>query len=52
MKKTKRECEDCGEEVPTPERRSRCPACELMVCLWCFHHIHGHMLRAGKEKRS
>lgn len=32
-------CEDpnCGEEVV---RRTRCPNCKLLVCAWCFNHVH------------
>lgn len=33
-----RECEDCGEEVPY--RRLRCRRCRLLVCSWCYGHIH------------
>ena len=39
--KDKRECEDCGEEIPKGRRRTRCPKCGLLVCVWCFHHVHG-----------
>ncbi len=31
-------CEDCGEEV---RRRILCYHCGDLVCLWCWHHVHG-----------
>jgi hypothetical protein len=33
-------CEDehCGDE--TPYRRFRCWHCGLLVCGWCWNHIH------------
>lgn len=30
-------CEDCSDEC---KRRKKCPACELKVCIWCWHHVH------------
>jgi hypothetical protein len=32
------EDEDCGEES---SRRVRCFHCGLLVCGWCWHHVHG-----------
>lgn len=32
-----KECEDCGDAVT---RRSRCRCCGIMVCRWCYHHVH------------
>ena len=34
------DCEDsdCGEEV---RRRVLCYHCGLLVCPWCWHHLHG-----------
>jgi hypothetical protein len=34
------ECEDCGDETAPGERRKRCHHCSLMVCRWCWHHVH------------
>lgn len=34
----KRECEDCGDEVPS--RRLRCKDCGKLVCNWCAGHVH------------
>ena len=34
------ECEDCGDETDAGERRKKCPHCALMVCRWCWHHVH------------
>jgi len=31
-------CEDCGERDAS--RRRRCKRCDLLVCGWCFHHVH------------
>lgn len=31
------ECEDCGEKV---RRRIRCFHCGLLVCSWCWGHVH------------
>ena len=36
-----RECEDCGDEVPSPRRRIRCKHCRKLICGWCYNHIHG-----------
>jgi uncharacterized OB-fold protein len=33
-----RKCEDCGED--SFQRRTRCKRCGLLVCGWCFHHVH------------
>lgn len=30
-------CEDCGCRV---SRRIRCTNCGLMICRWCYHHVH------------
>ena len=30
-------CEDCGEATV---RRTRCKRCNLLVCRWCFNHVH------------
>lgn len=32
-----KECQDCGDQV---KRRTRCKNCGLLVCRWCYHHIH------------
>jgi hypothetical protein len=32
-------CQDCGDAVPT--RRIRCRHCGLLVCGWCYNHVHG-----------
>lgn len=34
------EDEDCGEVA---SRRIRCFHCGLLVCPWCWHHLHGCM---------
>lgn len=34
-----RECEDCEDEVKG--RRLRCYHCGLLVCGWCWGHVHG-----------
>jgi ERCC4-type nuclease len=31
-------CEDCGDRDAS--RRRRCKACGLLVCGWCFNHVH------------
>lgn len=31
-------CEDCGDREAS--RRRRCPRCKLLVCGWCFNHVH------------
>lgn len=37
-------CEDpdCDNDDPAPPgtRRTRCKACGLLVCPWCFNHVH------------
>ncbi len=35
------DCEDCGDEIPEGQRRTRCPHCKKLVCGWCFNHVHG-----------
>jgi hypothetical protein len=30
-------CEDCGEET---KRRFRCPRCKMLICGWCWNHVH------------
>lgn len=37
-----RACEDpeCGEDIPVNQRRARCPQCGLLVCGWCWTHVH------------
>lgn len=37
-----RTCEDpkCGDDIPTGQRRFRCSNCGLLVCGWCFNHVH------------
>lgn len=30
-------CEDCGDSC---RRRIRCFHCGLLVCSWCWHHVH------------
>jgi hypothetical protein len=30
-------CEDCGEEQA---RRVRCFHCGLLICSWCWSHVH------------
>jgi hypothetical protein len=43
-------CEDCGDEC---RRRTRCPACDLLVCRWCYHHVHGREeLRGNLRERA
>src|SRR4051812_12946255 len=43
-------CEDCGDEC---RRRTRCPACGILVCRWCYHHIHGmEELRGNLRERA
>lgn len=32
-----KECEDCGDIV---KRRIRCYHCGLLVCGWCWNHVH------------
>lgn len=41
-------CEDCDG---TCQRRTRCKRCGLLVCRWCYHHIHG-MPRSCSEQQS
>ncbi len=31
-------CEDC--EGDSFGRRTRCPICRLLVCSWCYSHVH------------
>lgn len=31
-------CQDC--EDPIFSRRMRCKRCGLLVCRWCYHHVH------------
>jgi hypothetical protein len=31
------ECEDCGEQT---KRRIKCHHCDLLVCSFCYSHIH------------
>jgi len=38
-------CEDCGEE--SGGRRRRCKRCGLLVCGWCYHHVHSLPLVGG-----
>lgn len=39
MKDTKPQvCEDCEDGVSM--RRTRCKRCGLLVCAWCYHHVH------------
>jgi hypothetical protein len=38
-----RTCEDCGD--PVIRRRLRCPACRMLVCGWCFGHVHNRAER-------
>lgn len=35
-------CEDCGDDALG--RRTRCPNCNLLVCGWCYNHVHGNPL--------
>jgi hypothetical protein len=30
-------CEDCGDEC---KRRITCCHCKLLVCPWCWNHVH------------
>jgi len=30
-------CEDCGDEC---KRRFRCSNCNLLICGWCWNHVH------------
>ncbi|MGA9862104.1 MAG: hypothetical protein WA383_02330 [Terriglobales bacterium] len=30
-------CENCGDEV---KRRIRCQNCGLLICSWCYNHVH------------
>ena len=32
------DCEDCGDVAEG--RRLRCFHCGLLVCGWCWHHVH------------
>ena len=34
-------CMDCHEEMPKGKRRICCPHCGMLVCGWCYNHIHG-----------
>ena len=45
------ECQDCGDGC---QRRRRCPHCGLLVCGWCFNHVHGPQLemREAVEKAA
>lgn len=31
-------CEDCGDDALG--RRTRCKRCGLLVCGWCYNHVH------------
>ncbi len=42
------ECEDCGDDCG---RRTRCPYCGLLICRWCYHHIHGREPSHTAEER-
>ena len=33
-------CEDCGDEVTHRRTRCRHIGCFLLVCTWCYHHVH------------
>lgn len=41
-------CEDCGDET---KRRTKCPKCGLMVCRWCYHHLHHPKLQEQAAKK-
>lgn len=43
-----RVCEDCGDDVA--KRRIRCPKCKLLVCIWCFHHVHKLAISIAEEE--
>jgi hypothetical protein len=32
-----KDCQDCGDKT---KRRKRCQHCDLLVCGWCWHHVH------------
>ncbi len=32
-----KECQDCYDDC---KRRIKCPRCKLLVCPWCWHHVH------------
>lgn len=36
------ECEDCHDSLLDldEKRRTRCKRCGLLVCRWCYHHVH------------
>jgi hypothetical protein len=34
------ECEDCEETLPKGQRRRRCRRCRMLVCGWCYNHVH------------
>lgn len=37
MERTMQECEDCEDEC---EERKKCHHCGLLVCDWCWDHVH------------
>ena len=51
--KTETFCEDCGASMKTNYgsglyrqtlRRTRCRRCGLLVCDWCYKHVHAIQL--------
>ena len=40
-------CEDCGEREAKRRRRCRRLGCGLLVCTWCYHHVHSHPANAA-----
>ncbi len=52
LKRSKRECEDCGEEMKPRERRYRCKSCDALCCGYCIHHIHNFARMLANEKTA
>lgn len=47
-------CEDCGDPMtgaPGMARRTRCPECGLLVCHWCWWHVHKATVVAKEAER-
>lgn len=48
------DCEDCGDDPVI--RRRRCHHCGMMVCVWCFYHVHdctpGHTRETCRDLKA
>jgi hypothetical protein len=46
---TKIVCMECGEDMPKGKRRIPCKHCGMLVCGWCYNHIHGLVVRREND---